>query len=680
MGLDYEARTSVPREGGEILTHKFLPIRTASPQPSRLFTTYQMSGQPLAVISDLRRFFGSIENQGVFGSCTAFAVLQWFAALLVQAGYTWQEFSEMAQYDEELIQQGTPGKDVGSDTYMALQVVEQIGVMAEAVFDYIRQHFGVTPPDKWIPHLHLMAKQAQAIKPSAQHSLRDQIRDALSQGHPVLAGYLVFQEIESQQVAQTGVLPMPTATEKPIGGHETVIVGHDDNYTHPSVPGVTGYYLMRNQWSSSWGQHGYFYMPYDYLDKYLSEYAIVGFAPNVQDLPQPAADTYGLSIAFNKSQYRVNESGSFTVTTTKNDQPYNTGLNGVTPTVSIDGGPTGQIPTITNGQGGLGGLSMSSPGTMTAEAYWEDPTGLTQHAIASAQWTNTPTPAPKPQPEPKPAPSPSSNYLEGGDVSKFQGNVSWADVEKSWSFDFAKAIDGRTPIDPDFVANYANAQKAGIISGSYQVGYPIYETAQQAYAAYKALIEAHGGFVLPPTLDLEQAGCGSQSPARVTQWASEWLSLAITDYGRAIIYSGEAFFQSHIDVTKMPKGTLYWVANYSQEPSMHWDFWQHTDAATVKGIAGQVDTDYFNGTLEQLKALCVGGENVITGKVNVNGHEVPTVVYNNENYVLWTELETFPGFSKQYVNGEWKFTVPTQEKPVSVTLSYADGTTQAIKL
>lgn len=274
---------------------------------------------------------------------------------------------------------------------------------------------------------------------------------------------------------------------------------------------------------------------------------------------------------------------------------------------------------------------------------------------------------------------PKLSYLSGGDVSKFQGNISWTDVAKSWAFDQIKAIDGRGPVDPNFVTNYVNSFKSGVITGAYQVGYPIYDTPQASYTAYKSLIQSHGGFVFPPTLDLEQAGCGSLTPAQVTQWAKDWLALGIADFGLAILYSDEAFFQSHIDVTKLPQSALLWVANYSKEPSMHWDFWQHSDASAVKGIAGEVDTDYFGGTLNQLKSLCVGGETVQT-KVNVNGKEFPAVVVNGDTYIQWTELETIPGFTKQFVNGEWNFTVPTPTKPVSVTLTYEDGTTQAIKL
>ncbi len=41
-----------------------------------------------------------------------------------------------------------------------------------------------------------------------------------------------------------------------MGGHAVVGVGYDD---------ATKRFWVRNSWGASWGQQGYFTMPYDYL-------------------------------------------------------------------------------------------------------------------------------------------------------------------------------------------------------------------------------------------------------------------------------------------------------------------------------------------------------------------------------------------------------------------------------
>jgi C1A family cysteine protease len=66
----------------------------------------------------------------------------------------------------------------------------------------------------------------------------------------------VYDSFESQDVAKTGVVPMPTPDESVLGGHAVVAVGYDDS---------TQRFLVRNSWGSGWGQEGYFTIPYAYL-------------------------------------------------------------------------------------------------------------------------------------------------------------------------------------------------------------------------------------------------------------------------------------------------------------------------------------------------------------------------------------------------------------------------------
>ena len=75
-------------------------------------------------------------------------------------------------------------------------------------------------------------------------------------GYPFEFGFTVYESFESQEVAQTGVVPMPQQTEKVLGGHAVMAVGYDDAQQR---------IIVRNSWGTSWGQQGYFTMPYAYL-------------------------------------------------------------------------------------------------------------------------------------------------------------------------------------------------------------------------------------------------------------------------------------------------------------------------------------------------------------------------------------------------------------------------------
>jgi C1A family cysteine protease len=60
----------------------------------------------------------------------------------------------------------------------------------------------------------------------------------------------------SDQVAKTGIVPMPSANDQVEGGHAVMALGYDD---------VHQWYIVRNSWGSGWGDKGYFYMPYAYM-------------------------------------------------------------------------------------------------------------------------------------------------------------------------------------------------------------------------------------------------------------------------------------------------------------------------------------------------------------------------------------------------------------------------------
>ena len=47
-----------------------------------------------------------------------------------------------------------------------------------------------------------------------------------------------------------------TRKEQILGGHAVVCVGYNE---------FSQKWIMRNSWGSSWGDKGYFYLPYNYL-------------------------------------------------------------------------------------------------------------------------------------------------------------------------------------------------------------------------------------------------------------------------------------------------------------------------------------------------------------------------------------------------------------------------------
>ncbi len=83
-----------------------------------------------------------------------------------------------------------------------------------------------------------------------------QMRGCIAAGFPFVFGFTVYDSFESQEVAQTGIVPMPSPGESVLGGHCVVAVGYDDSERH---------FIIRNSWGRGWGQQGYCFMPYEYL-------------------------------------------------------------------------------------------------------------------------------------------------------------------------------------------------------------------------------------------------------------------------------------------------------------------------------------------------------------------------------------------------------------------------------
>jgi C1A family cysteine protease len=76
----------------------------------------------------------------------------------------------------------------------------------------------------------------------------------LAGGDPFISGFTVYSSFESNQVAQSGMVPMPTGTEQVLGGHDVLFMGYDDAIQR---------FLFRNSWGL-WGLNGYGWMPYQY--------------------------------------------------------------------------------------------------------------------------------------------------------------------------------------------------------------------------------------------------------------------------------------------------------------------------------------------------------------------------------------------------------------------------------
>ena len=120
------------------------------------------------------------------------------------------------------------------------------------MWPYKINKFAIAPPQQcYINARRFKADEVQNIRQDM-----NSMCTSLANGFPFVVGFMVYNSFESNSVARTGMVPMPTPADRPLGGHAVLVCGYDD---------TRQLWIVRNSWGASWGDKGYFYLPYDYL-------------------------------------------------------------------------------------------------------------------------------------------------------------------------------------------------------------------------------------------------------------------------------------------------------------------------------------------------------------------------------------------------------------------------------
>ena len=201
-----------------------------------------------------------------------------------------------------------------------------------------------------------------------------------------------------------------------------------------------------------------------------------------------------------------------------------------------------------------------------------------------------------------------SNYVEGIDVSKWQGVINWPMVRAAGKrFAITKATEGIGYEDGKYDANKAGALGNGIAFGAYHFARPdLNPTNANAVAEADWFVNTAGyqaGMIIP-TLDLERSG--GKSDAALISWVKSWVGRVYERLGvKPMIYASPNFWQTNMGNTSWFADNGYdvlWVAHWGvTSPSVpannwggkSWTFWQYTSDGVVPGIDGRVDLDRY---------------------------------------------------------------------------------------
>jgi C1A family cysteine protease len=217
---------------------------------------------------DLRPLCPPISDQGDLGACSTHAAVAGAWDFLemkelreqTPIAEATEEFAEnmfvrgsrlFAYYNERLIE-GTVDQDAGACMRDAIKALYTYGCCPEDLWPYDITKFAIKPSDD----CYVMAAKHKISHYSSITSLR-QMKTILNDGYPFIFGIMIYDSFEADDVAKTGIVPMPDLSKEQCqGGHAVCAVGYDDKQNH---------IIVRNSWGTSWGTNGHFFLPYDFI-------------------------------------------------------------------------------------------------------------------------------------------------------------------------------------------------------------------------------------------------------------------------------------------------------------------------------------------------------------------------------------------------------------------------------
>lgn len=208
---------------------------------------------PLPPKVDLRAKCPDVYNQGQLGSCTANAIggAVQFDRMKQNLQPDFVPSRLFIYYNERVMENSVP-IDAGAQIRDGIKSVATLGVCDEELWPYDIGKFADKPSDA--AYQAALATRAASYCRVAR-SL-NQMKGCIASGYPFVFGFSVYEAFEGDEVAETGTLNMPEASEQFLGGHAVLAVGYDDPEQR---------FIVRNSWGDAWGDKGYFTIPYAYL-------------------------------------------------------------------------------------------------------------------------------------------------------------------------------------------------------------------------------------------------------------------------------------------------------------------------------------------------------------------------------------------------------------------------------
>jgi C1A family cysteine protease len=202
---------------------------------------------------NLNDTFTDVKNQLTIGSCTGNSIATDVAFTRVKEGLPLIYPSRLFIYYNERELEGTVDTDSGAEIRDGIKTLFNTGFCPETMWPYDVDKYTIKPTENCYTEAqnHKLKKYMRL-----NNSNLNDLKSCLSEGYTFVFGFTVYDSFETDEVAQTGIVPMPTLQNSKQGGHAVCCIGYSD---------ANQCFIIRNSWGEDWGDRGNFYLPYNYI-------------------------------------------------------------------------------------------------------------------------------------------------------------------------------------------------------------------------------------------------------------------------------------------------------------------------------------------------------------------------------------------------------------------------------
>ena len=228
--------------------------------PSRRFPQLSLTSYPtLSPKKNLvdTGFDPPIWDQGDTNGCTGHGVTRGVAFARAKQGLPYVDLSRIFSYWNARVAEGNTS-DNGAVIGDVVAASQQYG---DCPYPDLPTDTGLVtkapPPKAFMDAVQHKTLSATRVLGSTTTSLEYHFKHCIDVlGLPVVLGIVIYESFESDEVAQTGIVPMPATNEVQLGGHCVTALAYDD---------ATQLITCDNSWNTDWGQAGRFQIPYAYI-------------------------------------------------------------------------------------------------------------------------------------------------------------------------------------------------------------------------------------------------------------------------------------------------------------------------------------------------------------------------------------------------------------------------------